>query len=406
MRMRCVLLVAALLPLAVAHAAPWEFEQAIAVTEVTGPKLFHHLESSGRRNVAVSGERVAVAWEDDRDGIPRIHVAQKAINAPAFEVDIQISSNGEAFEPSIIGLGGGRFAVAWEEDGRGHVRVLSGDGLGPEFTLEAMDSVQVSLAANSDEVLLVTAERTGRFAHIALHRLQVGDDGGVRETARCAVDPEPPKDEQLYPAVSIVRNQVVVAWEDRRTGHTVIMAAASESGAACRFPAPQRISLRSVGGRGKMPYGKGHGVSRVALGSFGPTGVFAAWADKRNFREGYDIYGATWEAKRVFGSNERVQDEFGSVARQWHASVAGHPNGTLVVAWDDDREGDPDILLSWRTDEGWSEDTALPGASGAGVQAHPSIALDAAGNLHAAWVERETINGPTRLRYAIGRWQD
>ena len=62
-------------------------------------------------------------------------------------------------------------------------------------------------------------------------------------------------------------------------------------------------------------------------------------------------------------------------------------------------------MLSWREADTWSDDAVLPGAGGPGVQAHPSIALDAHGNLHAAWVERDTVNGPTRLRYLFGRAQ-
>ncbi|HKK14644.1 MAG TPA: hypothetical protein VKA14_08285, partial [Gammaproteobacteria bacterium] len=48
-----------------AWAAPWEFSPAIPVTRVHGPGIFHHLESAGRKNVAVAGSRVAVAWSDN-----------------------------------------------------------------------------------------------------------------------------------------------------------------------------------------------------------------------------------------------------------------------------------------------------------------------------------------------------
>lgn len=61
-----------------ALATPWQFEKPVAVTAVTGPGIFHHLESSGRRNIAVSANSVAVAWEDERDGTPRIYLAQNA----------------------------------------------------------------------------------------------------------------------------------------------------------------------------------------------------------------------------------------------------------------------------------------------------------------------------------------
>ena len=401
--MRLMLSCIALLFLAEAHAASWQFDAPIPVTSATGPKVFHHLESSGRHNIAVSGQSVAVVWEDDRDGVSRIYLAHKELTAPAFGPDFMLSGSDDAFEPSIVGLGGGLFAVAWEEDGRVHARILGGNRPGPVFTVDAGDSVQASLATNGSELLLASAEREERFARIVLHRLRPGENGVLSETAHCAVDLELPSDEQLYPALTAVQGQIIVAWEDRRPGHTIIMASTSVPDMACRFAPPQRISLRPEG-RGKTPYGKGHGVSRVAVAGYGPSAVFAAWADKRDFREGYDIYGASWQAGKGFGANVRVQDEFGGVARQWHASVAGNPpGGDLVVAWDDERDGDPNIMLSWFADGEWSEDTPLPGASGPGVQAHPSITLDADGNLYAAWVERDTVNGPTRLRYAYGR---
>ena len=401
MRLLSIALTALLLPAGVL-AAPWQFEKPVAVTAVTGPKLFHHLESSGRHNIAVSGSSVAVAWEDERDGMPRVYLAQKRMADAGFQREVVVSGQGEAFEPSLIGLGMGRFAVAWEEDGQVHARLISGQTLGPVFRVTAGDAVQASLAAAGEEVFLAAAERSGRFARIVLHRLQVGNGARLSETSRCAVDAEPPADEQLYPALALQQGQVIVAWEDRRPGHTIIMASQSGLGDVCTFRPPQRISLRPEREQ-KMPYGKGHGVARVAMAAYGASGVFAAWADKRNFREGYDIYGARWRGQEGFGANERVQDEFGGVARQWHSTVAGHAQGMLVVAWDDERDGDANVMMSWREEGEWSEDVMLPGAGGAGEQVHPSIVLDNDGNLHAAWVERDTIDGPTRLRYVFGR---
>jgi hypothetical protein len=151
----------------------------------------------------------------------------------------------------------------------------------------------------------------------------------------------------------------------------------------------------------KAPYGKGHGVSRVALAHHGADRLLAAWADKRDFRHGYDIYGSAATPGGRFGPNFRIQDDFGELSQQWHTALAGHRNGAVVVAWDDNREGDPDIYLSWPQGDGWSDDLAVPGASGPGVQQHPAIAFDPAGRLHLAWVERAEAGGPTRLRYAV-----
>ena len=88
------------------QAQPWEFSPPILVTGIQGPGIFHHLESSGRHNIAVSAGTVAVAWEGNHDGTPHIYLARKAPSANAFMPAIQISGSGEAFEPSLLALDG------------------------------------------------------------------------------------------------------------------------------------------------------------------------------------------------------------------------------------------------------------------------------------------------------------
>ncbi|MDH3948186.1 MAG: hypothetical protein OEU74_04420 [Gammaproteobacteria bacterium] len=384
------------------QAQPWEFAEPVAITATSGKGIFHHLESSGRRNIAVSAGTVAVAWEDDRDGTPRIYLARKARQAGGFSAEVKISGNGEAYEPSLVALDQNLFALAWEEDARIHARLVSPAGPGPVVIVADTNATQASLAIHGQQLLLIYSQAEGRYGRIWFQRLAV-DGQTLRPQQRCPVDAETVKDDQLYPVAVSLGDRTLVAWEDRRPGHTIIMAAQNSKQAPCRFTAPQRISERPPGPR--MPYGKGHGVARVALDSYGANRALAAWADKRDFREGYDIYAADYEGgdERLFGPNIKVQDTFGGFAQQWHTTVAGHPAGRLVVAWDDNRDGNADIVLSWREDDGWSDDLAVPGAAGPGEQNHPTISLDREGNLHLAWIERATVGGPTRLRYMFGR---
>lgn len=384
------------------HAETWEFGEPVEVTPTSGDGIFHHLESAGRRNIAVSDQTVAVAWEDNRDGTPRIYLARKERNARDFSTEVKISGNGEAYEPSLVALEDNHFALAWEEDGGIHVRLVTPTGLGPAVILEDNTAMQASLAVHDQHLLLVYSRQEGRYGRIWLQHLVV-DDLTLRPSQRCPVDAEAVKDDQLYPTAVSLGKRVIVAWEDRRAGHTIIMAAQTTDAEPCRFTAPQRISERPPGP--SMPYGKGHGVARVALAGYGTNRALAAWADKRDFREGYDIYAAEYQAGKqsLFGPNGKVQDTFGGFAQQWHTTVAGHPSGKLVVAWDDNRDGNADIMLSWREVDGWSDDLAVPGATGGGEQNHPTIQLDKEGNLHLAWLERATIGGPTRLRYLFGK---
>lgn len=396
---RLLLLLCCVSPLSV-FASPWQFEKPVAVTQHTGKGVFHHIDSSGRRSIAVSGREVAVVWEDNHDGTPRVYMAHKGLDDAGFtETGKAISGNGDAYEPGIAALPGDRFAVAWEEDGQVRVRVMTAQSAGPVLRLGQRESAQVSLAGHDHEIWLVAAEREKRFHRIRLHRLQMDQDLNLKSIADCPVDAQPPKDAQLYPALAFTDNRLVVAWEDRRLGHTIIMAASSPVAKPCAFTPAQRISAGRQGAR-KAPYGKGHGVARVTLAGFDHKRILAAWADKRNFREGYEIYGAFFDGK-AFGDNVRIQDDFGSVAQQWHASASGDARGDLVVAWDDNRDGNAKIMLSWLEDGDWSDDAPLPGADGSGEHTHPAIQLDDQDNLHAVWVERDSIGGPTRLMYAF-----
>ena len=98
-----------------------------------------------------------------------------------------------------------------------------------------------------------------------------------------------------------------------------------------------------------------------------------------------------------------VQDSFGENFSQWHPAIGGAADGALAVVWDDDRDGSTDIQLSWKTPDGWSEDLAVPPASGPGQQAHPSITLDEHGHLHLVWLDYQEKGQPTRVFYVMGK---
>lgn len=397
------LAVCTLLLMAAGHgtAAEWQFGPVLAVTQSYASGVFHHLESAGRRNIATSASRVAVAWEDDHDGAPRIYLASKTFDSEGFEPAVRISGAEEGFEPGIVALTSDRFAIAWEEGGAIHARIVAAGRLGAVTRIGDGMSVQVNLSAHDHRVYLLRSQREGRFSRIRLSVLRVEDSFALAPEQDCAVDRVPPVDDQFYPAAVVSDGTLVVAWEDRRPGHTIIMASTARLDDVCTFKAPVRISEPRAGS--ESGYGKGHGVARVALSGFGEADLMAVWTDKRNYWEGYDIYAAPYVGNGRFGPNVKVQDEFGDFARQWHVAIAGSPDGRLVVAWDDEREGNSDILLSWLENGEWSEDLPLPGASGAGHQTHPSLAMDVAGNLHAAWIERMERGGPSRLRYQFGR---
>ena len=384
------------------NAQPWEFSAPIDVTIKTGSGIYHHLESSGRRNIAVSGKTVAVAWEDNRSGSPQIYIAFKPGAAREFTAAIKMSSGKEAFEPSLVALDGERFAIAWEQDGRIHARIVSAKEQGPALATSPVGAAQASLDFDANKLTLVYSRQDGPRQRVWLQQLEINGDN-LRGTKDCAIDAEQPKEDQLYPTSVRVGDRTIVAWEDRRLGHTNIMGAESRDAVPCRFTTPQRITEQLP--RMSTRYGRGRGAARVALARYAGDQVLAVWADKRDFLEGYDIYTANLQENKPgqIGKNMKVQDDFGGNAHQWHAAVASDGIGKPVVAWDDKREGNANIMVSWREGDRWSDDLAVPGASGPAEQAHPSIYIDKDQQLHVVWVERATVGGTTRLRYTVGR---
>lgn len=376
------------------QAASWEFTDALDVIPEQ-PGVFHQLDSSGRKHIAVSGDTVAIAWEESRAGATQVNAAFKLLSQKVFNV-VRVG-NGSA--PVVASLGGGRFVLAWEQDGEVWVRAAEAAALGPPLRL-AQKATQPSLAVLGSNIVAVWSEEVDhhpriRFAHLKREGQSMRLVGIARD-----VDGAPPKAEQLYPDVALTPAGVTVAWEDRREGHTILLHAFSKDGK--RFNKPQILNEQPP--KRSEVYGKGTGAARAALARHGARGVAAVWLDKRSFLEGYDVYAGFARDGARFGKNEKVQDEFGNNISQWHAAVAADA-GRAAVAWDDDRDGSADLWLAWPKAAGqWSENVAVPVASGPGQQSNPAIAFDTAGNLHLTWIERATPESPTRLRYAAGKF--
>lgn len=383
-------------------AAPWAFQAPLDVSTTNGPGIFHHLGSGGRFGVAVSADVAGVAWEDNRDGSSRCYVVVVDPQSGRRMNERQVSDTGSAFEPALLGLNDGRFAVAWEEESKVWVRILTERETGAATRVDEAQGAHVSLAWQPDQRLVAVWSKkdAGRYrTWLAFVDVpQVLKDAPI-VTERIAVDLSPSDAEQTYPSAAYsAHGRLVFAWEDRRTGHTTIMAVHQEG--PRRFSPPVQVNESFWGGR-KLGFGRGTGAMRVSLASVAAGEVVAVWADKRDFRSGYDIYAAfSLEGGKRFGGNEKVQDGFADGVAQWHPSVAfGAAGGLTAVAWDDDREGTPDVWMSWHDGTTWSDNLDIPGASGDGVQVEPAITLDRHGGLHLAWLEKARRDSPSRVRY-------
>ena len=400
------LLATFLAPAVPAAEPPWRFGEPVLLEDGTAAGWHQHLDGAGRRHVAASGSDVAVVWESDRDGAPQIWIARRPRDGREFDVR-RLSDGEEAYEPAIAAVADGVHVAAWEQDGAIHARVVRDGRAGPSLRLSGGEARQVTLASGNGRIAAVWAAVDGRERALRAVELSLQGDR-LHAGTPVPVAPVTEHAFQAYPSAWIGPDGALsVAWEDRRAGHTRIYHARRDAGG--RFSEARSINEHnSPAGSAGEPLRLGSGVMRVSLAGEGST-LRALWLDKRNPGSGYAVWGAASEdGGRGFGPNERVQDAGGDAVPQWHAGIAAG-GGLVVAAWDDGREGwsgeeEPgDVLLSWWAGGAWSEDLLVPGASGPGYSGSPSVALGPTGDLHLAWIEREGLKGPTRLRYLHGR---
>jgi len=405
---RSLLALLLLLPTA-GFAQTWVFDDPVLIAGEDDRPRYHHLDGAGRRHVAVSDSEVAVAWEDDRSGAPQVYAAIKPLQQAPFSVTYQLSDGREAYEPAVVALADGRWLAAWEQDGAVVMRVISAGGLGPVQPLVGQGGRQVTLAGAGDgRIAAVWARALDGRQLVQAVELALDQDRVAPTTEVSAVSPVGESAYQAYPAAAFNRDgDLLVAWEDRRAGHTRLFHSWRASGGT--FAGERQLNEHNAPPPGEEGVGLGSGVMRVMLAVDGAGIVRTVWLDKRNAASGYAVWGAvSRDGGKKFGANHIVQDELGAAVAQWHAALAAGRDG-FVAAWDDARESwgnakeTGDVLLSWNNGDAWSADLLVPVASGDGYQGSPALAIDAQGDLHLVWIERPDLESPTRLRYVRGK---
>ena len=375
-----------------------DFEPRIAVTGEPRAGVYHHLDGAGRNHVAVSERSIAVLWEDNRDRSPQVYAALKPLAAKRFAEPIRISDGDEAWEPSIASLGEDRFALAWEQDGAVLAALLDETGTGRRLPLASKAASHAGVAVYAGRIYVSWRELRDGAWFIVVAALRVDDDGALAIESSVRVEPDGVSTPVQYPALAVNEGGISIAWEDRRDGHTRILASHSPAdpmGFGEPFELNEYYSERNI-------YDKGSGATRVVLASYGADEILAAWMDKRR-SGGYGIF-ASLGSGDIFGPNEKVQGDEGDLLPHYNPAVAGNPAGDFIVAWDDYRRGDADIWLSaYGESLNWGADFSPPPASGPGEQTSPSVALGADGRLHLLWIERSTPDSPSRLWYSLGK---
>lgn len=390
------------------HGGLWDFGEPVTVTDASLAPHYHHLDGSGRRHLAATEGHVALTWEDDRTGSPQVYVAIKRLSDPDFRSTFQLSSGVEAYEPAIVPVADAGWVVAWEQDGEILGSLLTPQAHTHPLNLSSGPGRHVTLATDgAGRISAVWGKTQGRRQRLVVTDLLIRD-GDLTAATELTVTSDDASPFQGFPAATYTsKGELFIAWEDRRAGHTRLYG--SLQGADGKFhPAVQLNEHQQPEVTQSYLENTGTGVMRVSVASARDGLIQAVWLDKRNPGGGYAVWGGrSQDGGHRFGTNVRVQDTMGETVAQWHASVTSFEGG-LIAAWDDARESwsdeqeTGDVFLSWRADGDWSDDWLVPGASGAGYQGSPVMAIDMNGDLHLAWIEKAGLTAPSQLRYLHG----
>jgi hypothetical protein len=176
---------------------------------------------------------------------------------------------------------------------------------------------------------------------------------------------------------------VMLVWTDNRSGPSDVFFARSDDGGR-HWATPVRLTRTRIGSsRAEVPHMAASRDGRV----------YVAWQDKRNGRE--DIYlnvsadgGKTWLDQDI----RLDRDDIGTGVSEF-PHVLVRADGSVVVAWSDDRNGYEQVLLTVSADGGktWLDreirvDTdTKPRHRARGVK----LAANAAGVIYAVWEDWE-----------------
>jgi len=379
----------------------WAWSEKTAVSAAPKAGVFHHLDGSGRKHIAVSASKVAVVWEDDSSTAPQIYLAVKTFNQKHFDQPVQLSSGSEAYEPSVVALGN-TFVIVYEQDSAIYARFLSQNGLGEATRLSTKNAGfagSASIASQGKKAFVIWREKHQNNYRLLVTSLTLENNKPV-VGERHSVESKALQTPVLKPVIAAAGSMIFIAWEDRREGHTRLLYSYSNIG-HIQFSDPENLNEFFSG---RNEYDKGSGVTRLSMAAFAEDELLAAWMDKRRGGKGYGIFAALGSADdESFGPNEKVHGEKGDQQPHYNPSVTGNPEGNFFVAWDDFRNGDLDIWLSnYNDDDEWGDDFSPDIASGSGEQSHASIVLDDKSGLHLIWISREGTSSPTRLWYSYG----
>jgi predicted amidohydrolase len=370
-----------------------------------GPSIAVAPSGLGRQRsaspIVLADGGLVVAWEDTRFCTGQILVARSDDGGVTFSPPVRIAPwNRPQHSPSLIALDATTLVVAWQEvlgDGRAEIRVATSRDRGDTWSHrvrvdpEASRDAHVPSLATAGGVLHL-AFVDSRDGNRRVHYTRSRDAGrswrpAVRIDPR-ERDPNAPDDtlsNEWSPRVAASGERVVIAYTHRERPdpaeqpswdvHVVESADGGE-----RFAPPRRIDP------GGFP-------ERIAADP-----VIAL--DAAGWQLAFSTYRGTAPTSllALVHSAAPAELNFGVAPRDaWWPTLAAHPGGGFVLAWQDFRSGGNDIYLARAGDAGLRVDDAGDPEAQAW---RPRLAVAPDGTIYVIW--EDSREGRAELRVARG----
>jgi hypothetical protein len=345
--------------------------------------------------VAVDGSgNDIVVWEDYRNGAPHIYAQKLGGNGNwLWAADVQVSSEGgtgyQRF-PAVAVDRSGNAIVVWENYRGGdssdiYAQKLDGNG-------NRLWAASVRVSSNSGTASqwspAVAVDGSGK-AIVVWHDYRNGDgdiyaqkldgSGNWLWSADMRVNSDSGTAVQRLPAVAVDRSgNTVIVWTDERNGDQDIYAQKLNGDGNGLWPID--IRTNSDGGTAHQ------GEAAVAVDENG--NAIVVWHDERS--DNLDkIYAQKLNASgdKLWGTDVYINRDSGA-SNQYDPAVAVDGSGNAIIVWEDYRNSYGDIYAQKLDDNGsklWLADTRVNSDNGTTHQSMPTVAIDGSGDAFVAW---------------------
>lgn len=370
----------------VLSAADWDFAEPRVIAEVSGQDQWLQLQSSGRKNIAATPDRVGMVYERYDREKAEVYLATAALDALPERFAVTTVDDSDRPHDPVIRAEGDRFVIGWLDKQGAWLRVEQGGTLSEPLRVRDGAPAEFTLATAGTRVHCVWTERAGDRWRLMARTATFGADGKAVLSDTVAVAPLDEQNRQRRPAAAVVDGRVVVAWQDRSTGTSVLYAAVAQDGLAFgKAVAVNETIVKSA------DWGKGSSAIDGTFATSADGKLVLAWLDKRGSRSGYKVYASVNRSLKDndWKVNQKVQDEFGDFTPQWNIALSDSATDRIVAAWSDSREETPDIWIADYQGGLWDEDQLVDPAGTENSETDPSLAIDAGGRLHLIWLVAE-----------------